>query len=155
VLRQQSAERFAAAARPKITGAWSLHTLTRECPLDFFVLFSSVASVLGSGGQGNYAAANAFLDGLAHFRTAQQLPAVSINWGPWAEAGMAATLGETGWQRFAAVGIHPIPLREGFDALAVILRDARPQVMVLPIDWNKYLHQFPDRTPSLFRALGP
>jgi len=155
VLRQQTPKRFAPVMRPKIAGAWNLHTLTREHPLDFFVLFSSIASILGPGGQGNYASANAFLDTLAHFRRANHLPALSINWGPWAEAGMAASLGEAGQQRFSAIGIEPIPTEEGFDALGRLLRERRIQALVLPVDWRKYLRQFEGRDPALFRNLAP
>ncbi|HEY0602496.1 MAG TPA: type I polyketide synthase, partial [Herpetosiphonaceae bacterium] len=93
---QLDAETFHQVLRPKIAGAWLLHTLLKDAPLDFFVLFSSVASLLGSVSQGNYAAANAFLDALAHHRRARGLPALSINWGPWAEIGMAARLFEQG-----------------------------------------------------------
>src|SRR5262249_32324326 len=90
VLLKQSWGRFERVLAPKLLGAWNLHTQTRGLPLDFFVLFSSLASVLGSPGQGNYAAGNAFLDALAHHRQSQGLPALSVNWALWAEAGMAA-----------------------------------------------------------------
>ena len=75
---------------PKVAGAWNLHIGTLEDPIDSFVLFSSAASVLGWPGQSTYAAGNAYLDGLARFRHAHSLPALAINWGPWAEFGMAA-----------------------------------------------------------------
>ncbi|HEY9226744.1 MAG TPA: SDR family NAD(P)-dependent oxidoreductase, partial [Gemmatimonadaceae bacterium] len=90
MLADQDAGRFSRVLAPKVAGTWNLHTLTREFPLDFFVLFSSGAALLGSPGQGNYAAANLFLDALAHQRHAHGLPALSINWGSWAEVGMAA-----------------------------------------------------------------
>ncbi len=90
ILLEQDAARFAGVMAPKVRGSWNLHLLTRDDPLDFFVLFSSIASFLGSPGQGSYAAANAFLDALAHHRRAAGLPASSINWGPWAEVGLAA-----------------------------------------------------------------
>ena len=79
--------------RPKMVGGWILHRLLREAPLDFFVVFSSAGSLIGQPGQGNYAAANSFLDALAHHRKAQGLPALSINWGAWAELGFAETEG--------------------------------------------------------------
>jgi NADPH:quinone reductase-like Zn-dependent oxidoreductase/acyl carrier protein len=97
VLSQQSWERFAKVMQPKMLGAWHLHTLTANVDLDFFIMFSSLASLLGSPGQGNYAASNAFLDGLALHRRTLGMPGLSINWGPWEGSGMAAEA--TGWQR--------------------------------------------------------
>ena len=79
--------------RPKMMGGWLLHRLLEDAPLDFFVLFSSAGSLLGQPGQGNYAAANAFLDALAHHRKAQGRPALSVNWGAWADLGFADTAG--------------------------------------------------------------
>ncbi len=75
---------------PKVDGTWNLHLATLDLPLDFFVLFSSAVSVLGSPGQGNYAAASTYLDAFAWYRRNLKLPAISINWGPWAEVGLAA-----------------------------------------------------------------
>src|SRR5690606_25739266 len=90
VLLQQNWERFRYVMAPKGTGAWNLHCLTQDRTLDFMIFFSSGASLVGSAGQGNHAAANAFLDMLAYYRTAQGLPTISINWGAWAEIGAAA-----------------------------------------------------------------
>src|SRR5512140_1738341 len=89
VLLNHDWDRFARVLTPKVQGGWLLHELTRDTPLDFFVLFSSAASVLGPVGLGNYAAANAFLDALAWYRRAQGLPAVSLDWAAWAKTGMA------------------------------------------------------------------
>jgi len=92
-LPRQTRDTFEAVCAPKIAGAWNLHTLTREDALDWFVLFSSNSAMIGLAGQANYAAANAFLDALAHDRHAAGLPALSINWGPWSEVGLAARAG--------------------------------------------------------------
>ena len=99
VLAQQNWDRFARVMEPKVRGGWHLHTLTANRKLDFFILFSSLASIAGAPGQGNYAAANAFLDSLAHHRRTLGLPGLSINWGPWADSGMAARPEAAGWQR--------------------------------------------------------
>jgi polyketide synthase 12 len=103
--------------------------------LDFFVLFSSAAALLGSPAQGNYAAANAFLDSLAAYRHARRLPAHSIDWGPWSEIGLAAGPDRGG--QLAERGIASIRPRDGIAALDAILRTAAPQVVVLPLDRRK------------------
>ena len=90
VLLEQRWERFEKVMAAKVAGAWNLHQATRGIPLDFFVAYSSGASLLGSTGQGNYAAANSFLDGLAGYRQSLGLPGLAINWGPWAEVGRSA-----------------------------------------------------------------
>ncbi|MDB4986686.1 MAG: type polyketide synthase [Myxococcaceae bacterium] len=92
-LARQSWDTFREVLAPKVAGAWNLHVHTRADPLDFFVLYSSNSALVGLAGQSNYAAANAFLDGLAHHRHAAGLPALSINWGPWSSVGLAARAG--------------------------------------------------------------
>ena len=143
VLQQQTWERFAAVMAPKVAGTWNLHVATREQSLDFFVVFSSMASVLGSAGQGNYAAANAFVDALAHLRQAQGLAALSINWGPWAEAGMAASAAGSDHRRWTEQGLSFIAPDQGLAALERLLVHGAPQVGVCAIEWGKYLEQFP------------
>lgn len=129
--------RFARVLAPKVHGAWNLHTLTRELPLDFFVLFSSTASLLGSPGQGSYAAANAFLDALAHHRRATGLPALTINWGPWDNIGMAANTDRSTRRRWAAHGLQPLTPQQATHALAGLLNGPAAQVAVLHVDWGK------------------
>jgi acyl transferase domain-containing protein/acyl carrier protein len=121
VLTKQTWERFARVMAPKVEGAWHLHQLTAGMDLDFFIMFSSLASLLGSPGQGNYAAANAFLDGLAHHRHTLGLPATSLNWGPWAGGGMAESSQSAGWQRVFP-GIRPLQAGDGLNLLARVLR---------------------------------
>jgi len=137
LLSQMNWEQFAHALDPKARAARFLDEQTRQWPLDFFVLFSSVASMLGSPGQGNYAAANAYLDGLAQQRYSQGLPALSINWGPWSGQGMAARLGERGASRWAAVGIQLLPPAQALQVLDMIWNIDRPQIGVIAVDWNK------------------
>jgi aryl carrier-like protein len=129
-----------------LAGAWNLHTLTREDPLDFLVLFSSAASVLGSPGQGNYAAANAFLDALAHHRRALGLPAASVEWGPWAQVGMAA---RGGLERvLEGRGMRPMAPDSALHALEEATRGARPETLVASIDWPRLLAGLGERRRS-------
>jgi myxalamid-type polyketide synthase MxaE and MxaD len=127
--------------RPKVTGAWILHQLTRELELDFFVLFSSSAALLGSRGLAHYAAANESLDGLAYHRRSLGLPAVAIDWGPWAEEGMAASQ-DVGWW-LGQIGLQPLAVTEGLEALAGHLRGPSARVSVARVDWSlfKPVHQ--------------
>ncbi|MGW7688466.1 SDR family NAD(P)-dependent oxidoreductase [Streptomyces asiaticus] len=125
-------ERFRAVAGPKSAAAWHLHQATVERELDFFVLYSSAAAVLGSASQGNYAAASAFLDTLAHHRRSLDLPALSIDWGPWSRIGLAARPERGG--ALAARGIESIGPEQGIAALDRILRGDATQVCVLPLD---------------------
>src|SRR4051794_1712839 len=138
VLVQQTMERFARVMAPKVDGSWNLHEATRKRELDFFVLFSSMASMLGSAGQGNYAAANAYEDALAHYRRALGLPATSINWGPWAEGGMATALGSRDQQRWASQGIGQLAGDEGFEALERALQLDRAQLGIVRVDWRRW-----------------
>ena len=142
MLLQQAWSRFATVMAPKVAGAWNLHVLTQDLPLDFFVLFSSMAALLGSPGQGNYAAANAFLDGLAHYRRAQGLPGLSINWGPWSAVGMAHALGRREQQRWVEMGVGMLTVEQGLEALERVLRQGAVQVGVLPVTWSRFVSRF-------------
>jgi acyl transferase domain-containing protein len=130
--------------RGKVVGAWVLHELTRDIPLDFFVLYSSAGVVLGAPGQSMYAAANAELDALAQFRHSIGLPATSVAWGPWSGAGMAADLVGRGQDVFMARGLAMIDSELGFSLLERLLADGSPYGAVIPIDWTKFLSRLPD-----------
>jgi myxalamid-type polyketide synthase MxaB len=151
VLVRQSPERFRKVMRPKADGAWNLHRATKSLPLDFFILYSSAASLVGSPGQSNYAAANAFLDALAHYRRALGLPGLSINWGAWASGGMASA--EPTRARMEARGVSAIPAEAGARLLRNLLYATAARIGVLPVDWRLFLEQFPEGPPSLFETL--
>lgn len=129
----------------KAGGAWYLHERTRDLPLNCFVLFSSIASVLGSAQRMAYASANAFLDALACTRRAEGLPGVSINWGPWAGGGMAtaATL-----EQYARIGNRGIQPAEGLRLLEAALAGSLPQVAIADIDWRTFRGAYEARRPK-------
>jgi len=135
VVTEQDRERLAQVMAPKVRGAWHLHESTRALELDFFVLFASVAGVLGGSGQLGYAAANAFLDGFSQYRNARGLAATSIDWGPWSGAGMAATLdAERLWER----GLRPLAPADARETVERVLRQGSAQICALHVDWSRY-----------------
>ena len=140
VLQQQKWEKFINVMSPKLDGAWYLHSLTREKQLDFFVLFSSIASIFGNAGQANHAAANSFLDVLAHYRHQHGLPALSINWGIWSGVGIAAEMkvGERAEQK----GITTISPEKGLQVFDELLQDTTAQVVVAPIQWEAFVNRY-------------
>ena len=144
VLVQQTRERFARVMGPKAQGALHLHRLTEDAPLDFFVLFSSASALLGSPGQANYVAANAFLDALAHHRRARGLPALSINWGPWSGGGMAAASPRR--RGAASDGVRWITPERGRALLARAVREPAAQLGILSIDWRAVAATAPAQT---------
>jgi NAD(P)-dependent dehydrogenase (short-subunit alcohol dehydrogenase family) len=143
VLMKQDWKRFRGVLAAKVAGAFHLYQATQAMPLDAFVSFSSAASVFGSPGQANYAAANAFLDALAYRAMASGRRSLSVNWGPWDAIGMAAGKEQHDRARWAAGGMETIPADDGLDILEQLLRQNRPQVAVLPITWSKFLQHVP------------
>ncbi|MGW2621152.1 type I polyketide synthase, partial [Streptomyces sp. NPDC001500] len=124
VIASLTQERIGTAFRPKVDAALTLHELTRDMDLSAFVLFSSAAGVIGGPGQGNYSAANAFLDAFAPWRRAQGLPAVSLAWGLWAESGgMIATMSESDQARMGRGGVLPLATEDGMALLDTALLD--------------------------------
>ncbi len=134
LMAEQNWSRFETVLAPKQSGALWLDELTADMELDFFILYSSAASVLGSPGQANYATANAFLDGLAQRRRAAGLPALSINWGPWNE-GMAAS--PTVVRSLAFQGLTPLTADEAHQAMEQLIATGAIQATVLDADWRR------------------
>jgi acyl transferase domain-containing protein/NADPH:quinone reductase-like Zn-dependent oxidoreductase/acyl carrier protein len=154
LIAQQDEQRIARVLRPKVCGAWNLHQQTLDLSLDFFVLFSSIAPVVGWAGQSNYAAANAFLDGLAHQRRALGLPALSINWGPWADAGMAADMVERDQLRLANAGIAFLSARQALASMQQLLESRIPEAVVFAVDWRLFFkHELSPERNTRYRYL--
>jgi acyl transferase domain-containing protein/aryl carrier-like protein len=146
-LFQLDEERFKKVMAPKAVGAWNLHTQTLTCPLDFFVLFSSVTSLIGNPGQANYCAANAFLDALAHYRRALNLPALTINWGAIGEVGYLARHGEVG-EHLERQGLAPLSIADATAMLEHLLQRNPAQAGVISIDWQKWGRFMPQAAVS-------
>ena len=146
IVLNMSDERVGRVFAPKVEGGWWLHTATIGRDLDWWVAFSSAASLLGSPGQGSYAAANSWLDGLVAYRRARGLPAVGINWGPWAEVGRA--------QAFADLGFSMITVEQGLTAMKLVLEADRQCTGVFGLDARQWFQAFPAASgSSLFSSL--
>ncbi|MDA2892508.1 SDR family NAD(P)-dependent oxidoreductase [Mycolicibacterium sp. BiH015] len=135
LLSQQSVERFRNTMAPKAFGALYLDRLTRDDELDFFLVSSSVSSLFGSPGQANYATANALLDGLVARRRAQGLPATGINFGPWAQGGMASS--EAATANISAQGLIPLEPSAALSALAEVIANGTGQATVIKANWQR------------------
>jgi polyketide synthase 5 len=135
--------------RPKVYGAWNLHEATVDGPLDWFCSFSSAASLIGSPGQGAYAAANSWLDAFTHWRKSQGLPATSIAWGAWGQVGRATALAED-----TDTAIAP---DEGAFAFESMLRHDRPYAGYAPLIGTPWLTTFAQRSKfaEMFKSAGP
>jgi benzoate-CoA ligase family protein len=135
VIGSLSSERLGRVLAPKLDGAWHLHDLTRHMDLDAFVLFSSAAATLGGPGQGNYAAANAFLDALAAHRRASGLVGVAMAWGPWEQAsGMTAGLGQAQMKRISGSGLLPLSEQQGLELFDAAYTSEQALVMLARLD---------------------
>jgi NADPH:quinone reductase-like Zn-dependent oxidoreductase/short-subunit dehydrogenase/acyl carrier protein len=135
LLSQQSLERFRTTLAPKAFGAYHLDRLTKKDDLDFFIVSSSVSSLFGSPGQANYATANALLDGLVAERKAQGLPATGVNFGPWAQGGMASS--EAARANLSAQGLIPLEPSAALSALAAVVANGTGQATVIKANWQR------------------
>ena len=153
LLANREKGQLAQVMAPKAIGAWNLHALTQTLELDFFVLYSSVAALLGSPGQSNYAAANSFVDALAHYRRARGLPALSINWGTFTDVGLAAAQQNRG-HRLASRGMAGMTPDDGLAWLAKLLFSEQVQVGVVELDVRQWVEFYPQvAASSLLREL--
>jgi epothilone polyketide synthase D len=135
-LAQMTAIQMESVLQPKVAGAWNLHRLTKDLALDFFVLYSSVSSMIGNVGQANYAAANSYLDALAEYRRAAGLPGTSICWGPIESVGVVA--GNTKvLEGIERMGLECVTLDQAWKALSWSIRARVPNPGVMRIDWGR------------------
>ena len=132
-LKEMNIDLLKACLRPKVTGAWVLHHLTKNMPLDFFVTFSSGASVWSAKGLAHYAAANQFLDAVAHYRHALGLPALTVNWGWWAGGNTSAAVEES----FAQFGLKQMSAADAFEIFGRLLQMNAAQITVAACDWGR------------------
>ena len=150
-LMQHTWDRFIVPLGPKVDGTWALHELTRGLRLDFFILYSSIAALLGSPGQANHAAANAFMDALAAKRRAEGLAALSISWGAWSEIGAAADRKID--QKVGAQGIDVITPARGIELLETLARANAVYAGVFPVRWQEFLSRAGFSPPPFFNRV--
>ncbi|MFN7096110.1 MAG: SDR family NAD(P)-dependent oxidoreductase, partial [Gammaproteobacteria bacterium] len=132
-------EKFVSEASPKIMGGWLLHKLSLNYKVDFFILLSSIASIWGAGTQSHYSAGNSFLDSLAHYRKQQGLPALSINWGMWADGGMAT---EEISYKLSKMGISSMSSQQALAFFDIALTLDQPQVIISKMEWPVFINLY-------------
>jgi acyl transferase domain-containing protein/acyl carrier protein len=154
VVRSLTPERLDAVLRPKVDAAWNLHRLTKDRDLAAFVLFSSIAGIIGGPGQANYAAANGYLDALAHHRRAHGLPAQSLAWGLWERrSGMTDHLDEVDLRRIQRGGMTPLAVEDGLRLFDLALATDLPLVVPANLDLTRRAGE--DVSPVLRDLLRP
>ena len=147
-------DRVDAVLRAKVDGAWNLHELTREMDLSAFVVFSSMAGIVGTPGQANYAAANSFLDGLMTHRRAHGLPGSSLAWGLWEQASaMTAHLGDRDRARMSRIGLAPLSTEQALDAFDTAMLVDHPVLVAARLD-RTALADNGAGLPPLLRDMG-
>ncbi|MFF3444591.1 SDR family NAD(P)-dependent oxidoreductase, partial [Streptosporangium sp. NPDC002721] len=145
-------ERLETVLRPKVDAAWHLHELTRDLDLAAFVVYSSLSGVMGSAGQGNYAAANAFVDALAQYRRAEGLPALSLAWGAWSQdVGLTGTLSDADMRRITRTGMPPLSVEQGLALFEAAVGCER--AVLVPVRLDLPLMRGHGEVPALLRGL--
>lgn len=143
LIAQYSWQQFSKALAPKVQGTWNLHNLSKNQPIDFFVLFSSAASLLGGIGLGSYASANSFQDAMAYYRHSMNLPSITVNWGAIAEIGLEEKFKTTekAKNKDKETGVSSIPPKRALETLDLLMKTDAVEVGVIPIDWSLGLPQ--------------
>jgi acyl carrier protein len=141
-VREMRRDTFRSVLLPKIAGTWLLHRHTRNLPLDFLCLFSSTASILGSGSLSHYAAANQFLDAFAHYRRLSGLPAVAVEWGTWDEM---RTVSEESRKKYRALGLLPMASSQALAAMGDLLQYSESSIMAAAVNWRTLKSAFEAR----------
>ncbi|WP_406281201.1 SDR family NAD(P)-dependent oxidoreductase [Nocardia sp. NBC_00881] len=155
LLATMTAERIAMVLRPKVDAAWNLHEATKDLDLSMFVLYSSIAGVIGNPGQANYAAANVFLDALAQSRQVSGLPATSVVWGPWERSGgMTSALGEADFARLRREGFVPMGDVDGMALFDAALAGGRSAFVAVRIDRNVLAETDADGSRAIMRGVA-
>jgi acyl transferase domain-containing protein/surfactin synthase thioesterase subunit/acyl carrier protein len=152
IILQMDWQKFERVGEPKVAGGWLLHEFTRGLDLTHFVVFSSILSLIGSAGQANYAAANAFLDALVARRRGEGLPALALNWGPWDESGLATVSGEKGRAIWRARGTEYISTDIGHRALDLFAASGAAYAAITLTHWPVFFQQFTE-VPPLYGEL--
>jgi NADPH:quinone reductase-like Zn-dependent oxidoreductase/acyl carrier protein len=153
LLSQQSVERFRTALAPKAFGAYHLDRLTVDDELDFFIVSSSVSALFGSPGQSNYSTANALLDGLVAERRSKGLPATGVNFGPWAQGGMASS--EAATANIGAQGLIPLEPSAALSALAEVVANGTGQATVIKANWQRAAKVLGSSRPPILDLVLP
>nr|WP_268251644.1 type I polyketide synthase [Streptomyces xanthochromogenes] len=155
VFGELTPDRLDAVAQPKIDAAWNLHELTRSQPLTAFVMYSSIAGLIGNAGQANYAAGNTFLDALAHHRRALGLPGTSLAWGLWSQSStISGQLNETDLRRLARLGLVALPADRGMELFDRSLVTGQPVLAATYLDTG-VLRRQGDQVLPILRGLVP
>lgn len=156
LLATMTPEQIARVLRPKVDAAWNLHEATKDLDLSAFVLYSSIAGVIGNPGQANYAAANVFLDALAQHRHVTGLPATSVVWGPWQQSGgMTSALGEADLARLRRAGLLPLGDEDGMELFDAALAGGRSSFVAVRIDRTALGAAAPDDVHAVMREIAP
>jgi acyl transferase domain-containing protein/NADPH:quinone reductase-like Zn-dependent oxidoreductase/thioesterase domain-containing protein/NAD(P)-dependent dehydrogenase (short-subunit alcohol dehydrogenase family)/acyl carrier protein len=147
MLSHLTAHRLSRVMAPKVAGAWNLHRAAATLQLDHFVMFSSISALVGTAGQANYAAANCFLDALAHHRRASGLPALTVNWGALSEVGFVARNPAVA-EHLTAHGVHSITPAQATEMLGRLLQSDLTQIGFMHVDWQRFFSTAAKSSPS-------